>query len=148
MELFKYLLTDMKQPISYIPQGILTGVVAVMVMYLVWKRRKAESDTKKLAVFFMLFLYGTVLAVQTFFSRTPCSQKVYRTGTVGNLGNYLAGPCIRDRECDHVSAVGNSASSGGQEVGAVEENFSDQCRLFSNDRSAAVYHCQRIQSAG
>ena len=69
MELSKYLLTDMKQPISYIPQGILTGMVAVMVMYLVWKRRKAESDTKKLAVFFMLFLYGTVLAVQTFFSR-------------------------------------------------------------------------------
>lgn len=26
MELFKYLLPDMKQPISYIPQGILTGV--------------------------------------------------------------------------------------------------------------------------
>ena len=75
-------------------------------------------------------------------------QKVCRTGAVGNLGNYLAGPCIRDRECDHVSAVGNSASSGGQEAGAVEENFSDQCRLFSNDRSAAVYHCQRIQSAG
>ena len=41
MELFKYLLTDMKQPISYIPQGILTGVVAVMVMYLVWKRAMA-----------------------------------------------------------------------------------------------------------
>ena len=143
MELFKYLLTDMKQPISYIPQGILTGVVAVMVMYLVWKRRKAESDTKKLAV----FLWDGAGGADLFFQNSG-DQKVYRTGAVGNLGNYLAGPCIRDRECDHVSAVGNPASSGGQEAGAVEENFSDQCRLFSNDRSAAVYHCQRIQSAG
>lgn len=86
MELFKYLLTDMKQPISYIPQGILTGVVAVMVMYLVWKRRKAESDTKKLAVFFMLFLYGTVLAVQTFFSRTPGTRRSIEQGLLGTWG--------------------------------------------------------------
>lgn len=86
MELSKYLLTDMKQPISYIPQGILTGVVAVMVMYLVWKRRKAESDTKKLAVFFMLFLYGTVLAVQTFFSRTPGTRRSIELGLLGTWG--------------------------------------------------------------
>lgn len=76
----------MKQPISYIPQGILTGVVAVMVMYLVWKRRKAESDTKKLAVFFMLFLYGTVLAVQTFFSRTPGTRRSVELGLLGTWG--------------------------------------------------------------
>ena len=86
MELFKYLLTDMKQPISYIPQGILTGVVAAMVMYFVWQRRNSESDTKKLAVFFMLFLYGTVLAVQTFFSRTPGTRRSVELGLLETWG--------------------------------------------------------------
>lgn len=75
MELFKYVLTDLKQPFSYLPLGILTGTGAVMVLYFVWWRRKSESDMKKLAVFFMLFLYGTVLAVQTFFSRMSGSRR-------------------------------------------------------------------------
>lgn len=75
MKLINIITRDIKEPVSYIPFGILTGIAAVLLLFIICRIVKKPLTYQRLFYSFLLFIYGTVLCIQTFFSREPGSRK-------------------------------------------------------------------------
>ena len=70
-ELISYLIEDMKQPITYIPAGIVVGILLAGIIGLINKITKKKMGFRKLLGIWLLCIYSVVVIIQTFFSREP-----------------------------------------------------------------------------
>ena len=73
-ELISYLIEDMKQPITYIPAGIVVGILLAGIIGLINKITKKKMGFRKLLGIWLLCIYSVVVIIQTFFSREPGSR--------------------------------------------------------------------------
>lgn len=68
MELISNLKEDMKEPVSYLPFGIMAGTAALLLLSGICRMIRKHYSYRQLFYFFLLFIYGTVLWIQAFFS--------------------------------------------------------------------------------
>ena len=78
-ELISYLIEDMKQPITYIPAGIVVGILLAGIIGLINKITRKKMGFRKL-------LYSVVVIIQTFFSREPGSRSGIDLGLFSTWG--------------------------------------------------------------
>ncbi len=73
MELLHYILKDIKEPITYLPAGLLVGEAVELLLYCTVRRRKKQK-VGRAAADILLFAYLVVVFIQAFFSREPGSR--------------------------------------------------------------------------
>ena len=66
-ELISYLIEDMKQPITYIPAGIVVGILLAGIIGLINKITGKKMEFRKLLGIWLLCIYSVVVIIQTFF---------------------------------------------------------------------------------
>lgn len=74
MELLHYILKDIKEPITYLPAGLLVGVAVELILYCAVRRRRKKQKAGRAAADVLLFAYLVVVFIQAFFSREPGSR--------------------------------------------------------------------------
>lgn len=85
-ELISYLIEDMKQPITYIPAGIVVGILLAGIIGLINKITKKKMGFRKLLGIWLLCIYSVVVIIQTFFSREPGSRSSIDLGLFSTWG--------------------------------------------------------------
>ena len=85
-ELISYLIEDMKQPITYIPAGIVVGILLAGIIGLIKKITKKKMGFRKLLGIWLLCIYSVVVIIQTFFSREPGSRSGIDLGLFSTWG--------------------------------------------------------------
>ena len=118
----------MKQPITYIPAGIVVGILLAGIIGLINKITKKKMGFRKLLGIWLL-----------------C---IYRSWAFFHLGCYLAGTCLCDRKCDHVSAAGNSDSHVRQTSCTFPGNIIYKCCFIHTYWERPAFYRKRILSAG
>ena len=83
-ELISYLIEDMKQPITYIPAGIVVGILLAGMIWLINKITGKKMEFRKLLGIWLL--YSVVVIIQTFFSREPGSRSGIDLGLFSTWG--------------------------------------------------------------
>ena len=74
MELFNHLMEDMKQPVTYIPLGVVVGMAVVLVLFIIGVIAGRRFSCRKLVHICLLCIYVVVMVMETFFSREPGSR--------------------------------------------------------------------------
>lgn len=82
IELITYIATDMLEPIGYLPWGIASGCIYLLLLHLYRRTVKHtiavqsvhKNRLKKDILHFLLIIYGATLLKLTFFSREPGSR--------------------------------------------------------------------------
>lgn len=76
IRLIAFILSDMLQPVSYIPTGIACGVFALICAFAVPRfRRFSHERPERWIAFFLCIVYFSVTLQMAFFSREPGSRK-------------------------------------------------------------------------
>ena len=79
---------DLLEPIGYLPWGILAGVFALAVWKVIHRNRLSGvgNDQKKVWVYFLCVIYGTVFLELAFFYREPGSRTGVDLQILGTWG--------------------------------------------------------------
>ena len=75
-ELISYLIEDMKQPITYIPAGIVVGILLAGMIWLINKITGKKMEFRKLLGIWLLCIYSVVVIIQTFFPENRAPEVV------------------------------------------------------------------------
>ena len=104
LQLWNYMLQDMKEPVSYLPQAILIGLAAAAAgSFLLFTENRikkgslpgrSRSAGRHAFLIFTLFLFAvylTVLLQEAFFSRPPGSRTSVNLEFLGTWGHSAQG---------------------------------------------------------
>lgn len=104
MKLWGYMLQDMKEPVSYLPQAVLIGLTAAaagffLLFIIKWikkephigRNRTAGEVALHICVLFLFAAYLTVLLQEAFFSRPPGSRTSVDLELFGTWGHSPQG---------------------------------------------------------
>lgn len=104
MKLWGYMLQDMKEPVSYLPQAVLIGLAAAaagffLLFIIKWIKKEPLTDRNRTAgelalrifVLFLFTAYLTVLLQEAFFSRPPGSRTSVDMELFGTWGHSPQG---------------------------------------------------------
>lgn len=104
MKLWGYMLQDMKEPVSYLPQAVLIGLAAAaagffLLFIIKWIKKEPLTDRNRTAgelalrifVLFLFTAYLTVLLQEAFFSRPPGSRTSVDMTLFGTWGHSPQG---------------------------------------------------------
>lgn len=104
MKLWGYMLQDMKEPVSYLPQSVLIGLAVVaagffLLFIIKWIKKEpltgrnttAGEFTLRICVLFLFSVYLTVLLQEAFFSRPPGSRTSVDLELFGTWGHSAQG---------------------------------------------------------
>lgn len=104
MKLWGYMLQDMKEPVSYLPQAVLIGLAAAAAGFFLlfikkWIKKEPLTDRNRTAgelalrifVLFLFTAYLTVLLQEAFFSRPPGSRTSVDMELFGTWGHSPQG---------------------------------------------------------
>ena len=75
--LLSYITHDMMEPVGYLPLGLISGILFLIVMRILRKLglfRSKRSGTHRDLLFFLVIVYAAVLLKLAFFSREPGSR--------------------------------------------------------------------------
>lgn len=75
MEILNYILTDIKEPVTWLPIGILFGVLveSVVCFYRIYQKKQRQT-WKEMIVVALFAAYLLIVLIQTLFSREPGSR--------------------------------------------------------------------------
>ena len=88
----EYILTDMQEPLSYLPKGMIWGLFAALFSILLelWSAyRGRKFQWKRVIAYFLLGTYLYVFLEQSFFSRQPGSRSSVNMEFFGVWNNSL-----------------------------------------------------------
>lgn len=73
--MFKYIVQDMEDAMSFLPYGLVAGIIC-LIMLLVWSRRNKEKQAERIPIvaYISFLMYAAILLGITFFSRESGSR--------------------------------------------------------------------------